>query len=154
VAQTHATPRRIPSFVSLSQWKQCPHCYHNLKKEDPDFDAMGTLLNAIPETEVQDAGESKNRTYCCGAGGGCFWKEEVGGTRINEHRLSQLTRTNSETVAVGYPFCMTMLEDAVKARSLEGTMRVRDLTELVAAAIDPEPITNEAKTPMSDKKMI
>jgi len=111
-------------------------------------------LNAIPETEVQEDAESKNRTYCCGAGGGCFWKEEVGGTRINEHRLIQLTRTKSETVAVGCPFCMTLLEDAVKARSLEETVRVRDLSELVAEAIDPGPITNEAKAPMPSKQMV
>jgi len=112
------------------------------------------LLGAIPETEVEEAAESKNRTYCCGAGGGCFWKEEIGGTRINEHRLIQLTRTRAETVAVGCPFCMTMLEDAVKARSLEETIRVRDLSELVAEAIDSTPATNEAGTPISGKKMI
>ena len=187
-------PRRIVT--------QCPHCYHNLKKEYPDFGAMGyevlheaefldelrragrlrfekplaarityhdpcfmarhdgkwesarALLDAIPETDLQDAAESKNRTYCCGAGGGCFWKEEVGGTRINEHRLSQLIRTKPETVAVGCPFCMTMLEDAVKARSLEETIRVRDLSELVADATDPDPVTNEAKTPMPGKQMV
>ena len=49
---------------------------------------------------------------------------------------------------------MTMLEDAVKARSLEETIRVRDLSELVAEAIHPEPVADEAKTPMSGKKMI
>jgi Fe-S oxidoreductase len=125
-----------------------------MARHDGKWESARALLDAIPETELEEAAESKNRTYCCGAGGGCFWKEEVGGTRINEHSLSQLTRTNSETVAVRCPFCMTMLEDAVKARSLEETMRVRDLSELVAAAIDPEPITNEAKTPMSGKIMI
>jgi len=35
-------------------------------------------------------------------------------------------------MAVGCSFCMTMMEDAVKSRSLEETMRVRDLAELVA----------------------
>src|SRR6185437_12346447 len=105
------------------------------------------LLGAIPETELEEAAESKNRTYCCGAGGGCFWKEEVGGTRINEHRLRQLTRTKSETISVGCPFCMTMLEDAVKARSLEETIRVRDLSELLADAMDPALATDAAEMP-------
>jgi Fe-S oxidoreductase len=118
-----------------------------MARHDGKWESARALLGAIPETELQEAAESKNRTYCCGAGGGCFWKEEVGGTRINEHRLNQLTRTNSETVAVGCPFCMTMLEDAVKARSLEETIRVRDLSELMAEAIDPDPAANGAKTP-------
>jgi Fe-S oxidoreductase len=125
-----------------------------MARHDGKWESARALLDAIPETELQDAAESKNRTYCCGAGGGCFWKEEVGGTRINEHRLDQLTQTNSETVAVGGPFCMTMLEDAVKARSLEETIRVRDLSELVAEAIDPDPVTNEAKTAMPGSQML
>jgi len=131
--------------------------YHDpcfMARHDGKWESARALLGAIPETELEEAAESKNRTYCCGAGGGCFWKEEIGGTRINEHRLIQLTRTRAETVAVGCPFCMTMLEDAVKARSLEETIRVRDLSELVAEAIDSTPATNEAGTPISGKKMI
>jgi Fe-S oxidoreductase len=34
--------------------------------------------------------------------------------------------------AVGCPFCMTMMEDAVKSPSLEEKMRIRDLSELIA----------------------
>jgi len=49
---------------------------------------------------------------------------------------------------------MTMLEDAVKARSLEETVRVRDLSELVAETIDPDPVTNEAKTPVPSTQMV
>ena len=161
---------------------QCPHCYHNLKKEYPDFGAVdyevvheaefideligaGRLrphkeiarrvtyhdpcfmarhdrkwnsarraLGAIPGTEVSDVEQSKNRTYCCGAGGGCMWKEEVGPHRINAFRFEQLTAAKPETVATGCPFCMTMMTDAMKARSLEDSMEVRDLSELVAEA--------------------
>ena len=69
---------------------------------------------------------------CCGAGGGCFWKEEREGSRINHMRVDQIAVANPETLAVECPFCMTMMEDAVKSRSLEESMRVRDLAELLA----------------------
>jgi Fe-S oxidoreductase len=159
---------------------QCPHCYHNLKKEYPDFGEVGyevvheaefideliragrlnprkeinrrvtyhdpcfmarhdrkwnsarQALGAIPGAEVTDVEQSKNRTYCCGAGGGCMWKEEVGHRRINAERFDQLTAAKPETVATGCPFCMTMMTDAMKAKSLEDTMEVRDLSELIA----------------------
>jgi Fe-S oxidoreductase len=158
---------------------QCPHCFHNLKNEYPDFggnyvvtheaefidelmqagrlkpreelnarvtyhdpcymarhnrkwDGARSLLRAIPGTEVEDVDQSKNRTFCCGAGGGCFWKEEHEGTRINQKRFDQLNEAKPECLAVGCPFCMTMMEDAVKSRSLEETMKVRDLAEIVA----------------------
>ena len=161
---------------------QCPHCFHNLKNEYPDFglepvevtheaefldeliragrlkprnelkqrvtyhdpcymarhnrkwDGARSALKAIPGAQVKDVGLCKNRTFCCGAGGGCFWKEEKEGTRINQTRFDQINEAKPETMAVGCPFCMTMMEDAVKSRSLEDQMRVRDLAELIAEA--------------------
>jgi Fe-S oxidoreductase len=74
----------------------------------------------------------KNRTFCCGPGGGCFWKEEREGSRINHMRFDQLREAKPETLAVGCPFCMTQMEDAMKARSMEEKMRVRDISELIA----------------------
>jgi Fe-S oxidoreductase len=47
-------------------------------------------------------------------------------------RFDQIAVANPETLAVGCPFCMTMMEDAVKARSMEEKMRIRDLSELIA----------------------
>jgi Fe-S oxidoreductase len=158
---------------------RCPHCYHNLKKEYPDFDGnyevvheaefidglikAGRLkpqnellsrltyhdpcfmarhdgkwdgargaLGAIPGAEITEVAQSKNRTFCCGAGGGCFWKEEKEGTRINQKRFDQLAEAKPDTLVVGCPFCMTMMEDAVKSRSLEETVRVLDLPEVIA----------------------
>jgi Fe-S oxidoreductase len=160
---------------------QCPHCYHNLKKEYRDFGGEydvvhegeflaelirdGRLplsghmdrrityhdpcfmarhdrkwlgarqaLRAIPGLYLSDVAQSRNRTYCCGAGGGCFWKEEVGGSRINEARLTQLVSANPDTVAVGCPFCMSMMEDAVKSRAPDNSNRVMDLAEIIAEA--------------------
>jgi Fe-S oxidoreductase len=171
-------PRRIVTT--------CPHCFHNLKNEYPDFggnysvmheaeflaelvragrikpkqalkarvtyhdpcymarhnrqwDGAREALRAIPGAEIAEVDQSKNRTFCCGAGGGCMWKEEHEGTRINQKRLDQLNEAKPECLAVGCPFCMTMIEDAVKSRSLEETMRVRDLSELLAEATGVQP---------------
>ncbi|HZZ08141.1 MAG TPA: (Fe-S)-binding protein [Candidatus Binataceae bacterium] len=69
---------------------------------------------------------------CCGAGGGCFWKEAREGSRINRMRFDELNEAKPDTLAVGCPFCMTQMEDAMKARSTEEKMRVRDISELIA----------------------
>jgi len=45
-------------------------------------------------------------------------------------RFDQIA-ANPDTLAVACPFCMTMMEDAVKSRSLEEKMRIRDLSELI-----------------------
>jgi Fe-S oxidoreductase len=101
---------------------------HNRKS-----DSARSALKAIPGANVNDVDLCKNRTFCCGSGGGCFWKEEEKDTtRINHMRFDQIAVANPETLAVGCPFCMTMMEDAVKSRSLEEKMRIRDLSELIA----------------------
>jgi Fe-S oxidoreductase len=69
---------------------------------------------------------------CCGADGGCFWKEEREGSRINRMRFDELNEAKPDTLAVGCPFCMTQMEDAMKARSMEEKTRVRDISELIA----------------------
>jgi heterodisulfide reductase subunit D len=47
-------------------------------------------------------------------------------------RFDQLSEANPDTLAVGCPFCLTQMEDATKARSMEEKMRVRDISELIA----------------------
>jgi Fe-S oxidoreductase len=63
-----------------------------------------------------------------------MWKEEetTARGRINQKRFDQLNEADPETVAVGCPFFMTMLADAMKSRSLEEKMQVRDIAELIA----------------------
>jgi Fe-S oxidoreductase len=60
-----------------------------------------------------------------------MWKEEeAGDMRVNAARFKEAKETGADTLAVGCPFCMTMLSDASKAD--EGTMQVKDVAELVA----------------------
>jgi Fe-S oxidoreductase len=65
-----------------------------------------------------------------------MWQDEEksSGGRINHKRFQLISEADPETLAAGCPFCMTMMEDTLKARSLEEQMRVRDLAELVADA--------------------
>ncbi len=60
-----------------------------------------------------------------------MWKEEEPGTmRVSEARYKEAKETGASTVAVGCPFCMTMLSDASRADG--GSVQVKDVAELVA----------------------
>ena len=62
-----------------------------------------------------------------------MWKEEEAGTaRINVTRLAEAASVGVRTVAVGCPFCLTMLEDAAKQG---GEMEIKDISELVASKL-------------------
>ncbi len=78
-----------------------------------------------------EMGRSGRDSFCCGAGGAQMWKEEEEGTgRVSAARLAEARATGQETLAVGCPFCMIMLEDAAQAEP--GSPHVRDVAELVA----------------------
>ena len=56
-----------------------------------------------------------------------------------KERFDQINTARPQTLAVGCPFCMSPMEDAVKSRSLEESMRVRDLAGNESIAVTNEP---------------
>lgn len=109
-------------------------CYlarHNSGAAPPRAVLNQVAGELLPVVEPQRFGPD---TFCCGAGGGRMWMEEQIDQRVNEVRWKQLKETGARTVAVGCPFCMTMLDDASKADSESG-IEVKDLAEIVAAAL-------------------
>jgi Fe-S oxidoreductase len=79
-------------------------------------------------------------SFCCGAGGAQMWKEEEHGTdAVNMNRFREAQGTGAQTLAVGCPFCATMMHDA--NRETGETMVVKDVAELVVDVMDVEPET-------------
>jgi Fe-S oxidoreductase len=78
---------------------------------------------------------SGKKSFCCGAGGAQMWKEEAEGTqRVNANRFEEAQSTGANSLAVGCPFCMIMLNDAKK--DAESDMQVLDISEIVAKSMD------------------
>jgi Fe-S oxidoreductase len=109
-------------------------CY--LSRHNRRYEAQRSALAAVPQLELNEIAQSKNRTFCCGAGGGSVWKEEKEGSRINYKRVDQLMEANPETIAVGCPFCMIMMDDAVKGKNLDEKVQVKDLVEIIAESLE------------------
>jgi Fe-S oxidoreductase len=81
--------------------------------------------------EIVEMPRNGAKSFCCGAGGAQMWKEEESGSgRVNEERFAEAKSTGAGTVAVGCPFCMSMMADAAKADG--DSMQVKDVAELVA----------------------
>jgi Fe-S oxidoreductase len=74
--------------------------------------------------------------FCCGAGGGNFWREESE-PRVSWNRAAEIMETGAPTLAVSCPFCLAMLEDGLKAQDgfEENPVKVRHVVELVADAL-------------------
>ena len=66
-----------------------------------------------------------------------MWLEESIGRKISDMRIEQAVKTKAQIVATACPFCLQMLDDAIKDRGFEESIKVMDIAELVAAATAP-----------------
>ncbi|HYN48588.1 MAG TPA: heterodisulfide reductase-related iron-sulfur binding cluster [Candidatus Nanopelagicales bacterium] len=91
------------------------------------------VLGAVQGLELAEMELHGRQSFCCGAGGGRMWMEESRGTRINAERARQALATGAEAVAVGCPFCMTMLGDGLAADPTNASgVTTLDLAEILA----------------------
>ena len=90
-----------------------------------------TVLSAIPGVEQIEMRRCKERGFCCGAGGARMWLEETIGKRVNMERTEEALGTGADVVSTACPYCMIMLDDAVRAFNKEDDVRVLDLSQLV-----------------------
>ena len=103
-------------------------CY--LGRHNDIVDEPRHVLDSIGVKQIEMPRSGK-KSFCCGAGGAQFWKEEEHGTKaVNIERYEEATATGAEVVAVGCPFCAQMFESA-KANVGEGPI-IKDIAELVA----------------------
>jgi Fe-S oxidoreductase len=64
--------------------------------------------------------------------------EEDIGDRINNMRTDQAIALGADRIAVGCPFCLTMLSDGIKDRNKEEAMAALDIAEIVWRSMDLE----------------
>ncbi len=105
-------------------------CY--LGRANQIYEAPREVLEAL-DAELVEMKRSRAKGFCCGAGGAQMWKEpEPGRKDVNVDRAEEALATGASTVAVGCPFCMTMLADGIKSKNKENEVKVMDLAELIA----------------------
>jgi len=105
---------------------------------DPCYLGRHNKIVDAPRESLKNAGmvtvempRHGEKSFCCGAGGAQMWKEEEEGTAaVNHTRFKEAKATGAKTLAVGCPFCMTMLNDASNADG--GEVAVKDVAEIVA----------------------
>ena len=98
--------------------------------------------NAIGGVDVEIERHGK-QSFCCGAGGAQMWMEEDADQRVNVIRAKEIAETGADTVAVGCPFCSTMVSDGLTA--IDSEMEVKDIAEIVWEQIKANDAAIEAK---------
>ncbi len=105
-------------------------CY--LGRHNGIFDEPRGLIQATG-AKLTEPSRNRSNSFCCGAGGGQFWKDEEKGTeRVGTNRYRELKQTGAKTVATGCPFCMRMITEETAKEEPEVAMEVLDIAEIVA----------------------
>jgi len=107
-------------------------CY--LGRYNDEYDAPRDLLSMVRETSTVEMRRSRDRSYCCGAGGGRMWMEEKEGKRVNIERTEEALLTGAGIIGTGCPFCLTMMSDGVKEKERGDEIQVKDVAEIVLEA--------------------
>jgi len=85
---------------------------------------------------LTEAPRSRERSFCCGAGGGLAFLGEEQGKRISVERAEQLVATGARVVAAACPFCNTMFRDALAGVSA-APPKLLDIAQIAAASFAP-----------------
>ena len=100
------------------------------------YEAPRQVISKL-DAALSEMKRSRANGLCCGAGGAQMFKEpEKGNKDINIERTEEALGLNPEIIAVGCPFCMTMMTDGVKNFEKEDQVKVMDVAELIAKAND------------------
>ncbi len=108
-------------------------CY--LGRANDVYEAPRALLEAL-DVDLVEMKRSRKNGLCCGAGGAQMWKEdEPGDKRINIERVEEALATEPTAVAANCPFCLTMLQDGLKAKERNEQIPVYDLSEMILSRL-------------------
>jgi Fe-S oxidoreductase len=83
---------------------------------------------------VIDPPRSRQRSFCCGAGGGLVFLGEETGDRVSSTRAKELVSTGADVIGAACPFCNSMFRDALAGEAPNGP-ELLDIAQLAARQI-------------------
>ncbi|OPY83355.1 MAG: succinate dehydrogenase/fumarate reductase iron-sulfur subunit [Syntrophorhabdus sp. PtaU1.Bin153] len=107
-------------------------CY--LGRVNRIFDDPRDVVNRVKKGSFVELPRSFDEGFCCGGGGGRIWMEEHH-LRINHNRMDEMIAAKANTVVTACPYCLIMMEDAIKDKEKSETMKALDISEIVAKSI-------------------
>ncbi|HYK89896.1 MAG TPA: heterodisulfide reductase-related iron-sulfur binding cluster [Acidobacteriota bacterium] len=112
-------------------------CY--LGRYQKIYDSPREVITALPGAQLIEMRNHRDKSMCCGAGGGHYWMDLKSGERINNLRVKQACEVGADTIVTGCAYCLHMLEDSLKLLNREDTVQVIDLGSLLLEGLENSP---------------
>jgi Fe-S oxidoreductase len=135
-----ATGKLVPTQpVAASTATYHDPCF--LGRHNKVYSPPRELIAKVGGLQYKEMERSKERSFCCGAGGARMWMEETIGTRINDNRTEEALALSPDAIITGCPFCKTMISDSVAGKQSSGSapahVEVIDVAQLMVRAMKP-----------------
>jgi Fe-S oxidoreductase/nitrate reductase gamma subunit len=108
-------------------------CY--LGRVNHVYEPPRKIIQSLPEVQFKELQRHHENAFCCGGGGGRMWLHEQLGRRINSIRAEEVLGAGVDLLGTACPYCMTMLDDGIKALEVEKPPKVLDIIEILAASL-------------------
>jgi len=118
----------LPKSVTLHD-----PCY--LGRANNIYEPLRDVINSVPGTSLTELERSREKGFCCGAGGGEMWLHEHLGKRINVIRSEEIAEKNVDVVCTACPYCQTMITDGINGLELDNPPEVLDIIEVVEKSL-------------------
>jgi len=98
------------------------------------YDAPRELIK-LTGAELVEMKMNKEKSFCCGAGGGGMWKEENKGERMNYVRIKQAKDTNAATILTACPYCSLMFKDGIEETETKD-LNTKDIVSIILESLE------------------
>ena len=105
-------------------------CYYG--RHNGLFNEPRQVLRAVAGDRLKELENSREHSFCCGAGGGLMWLEEKPGQHVNHLRAQEIIQSGSNLAATACPFCLTMLQDGLRDKGADN-IKVMDIAQMVVS---------------------
>jgi Fe-S oxidoreductase/nitrate reductase gamma subunit len=108
-------------------------CY--LGRHHGEYDAPREILNSISGLKLQEMEKNKDKSLCCGMGGGNMWYELPEGEHLAKNRLREIGAVAPQKLATACSFCMINFNSSKTQVKETEDIEVEDVATILAKSI-------------------
>ena len=107
-------------------------CY--LGRHHGEYDAPRKILEATGAS-IKEMQQNKDKSLCCGMGGGNMWHELPEGKHLALNRLDHIAETKTSKLATACSYCMINFNSSKGQRSATENIHIQDVAEILEKTI-------------------
>lgn len=114
-------------------------CY--LGRHNSIYEPPRDLLQGISGLDLVEMEASRDKSLCCGGGGGRIWMETPKGERFSDIRLEQAKGVDAEVLVTSCPYCISNFEDSKLSLPDDVPLVIKDVTEVIWEALQAQEVS-------------